>query len=229
MASNHRPVVTLALLALHSLTYAEILHVSPTPSNAPCPVLHCHTLFEYAQDHLKYFNGLNTTLLFLPADHNLDMNITITSIQQLNILGNSSALMPTRVVCKHVGFMIRNISEVRIDGLVFISCARRHIQSSRTFILSPNASMVTLYYGFYLESCLRTQIINRTFQNSFGSVLGLVSSYVILTGKSIFINNCRRCTPWNCLESALEVVSLQKTAVLKVLLPLKMVAALSTI
>ena len=147
------------MLTVHSLTCGEIIHVRPAPSNMSCPVHHCHTLSEYAQGHLKY---LNTTLLLLPGDHNLDNNITITSIQQLNILGNSSTLTPARIVCNsQVGFTIRNISEVRIVGLVFVSCAGGHIQLLRTLILTPSAAMTTLYYGLNLESTRKTEIADR--------------------------------------------------------------------
>ena len=81
------------------------------------------TLSEYAQDPGQYFNDSNLTLTFLPGNHTLDINLTITNIYQLEI---HSALLPTRVVCdSHVGFTFSNISKLSIDGLAFVACAAR--------------------------------------------------------------------------------------------------------
>ena len=81
------------------------------------------TLSEYAQDPGQYFNDSNLTLTFLPGNHTLDINLTITNIYQLEI---HSALLPTRVVCdSHVGFTFSNTSKLSIDGLAFVACAAR--------------------------------------------------------------------------------------------------------
>ena len=109
--ASHQGVLTLALtvvlLALPSLTCGVTLHVRPTSTNTSCPTHPCQTLSEYAQDPGQYFNDSNLTLTFLPGNHTLDINLTITNINQLKIHG---ALLPTKVVCRtHVGFTLSNI------------------------------------------------------------------------------------------------------------------------
>jgi len=126
MASHKGGMLTLALtvilLALPSLINGKILYVQPMLTSTTCPTDPCYTLSEYAQDHRLYFNGSNTTLQFLPGEHTLNMNIDISSHQKLEIIGDST--VPTRVVCTSlVGFTFRDISELRIQGLVFVSCA----------------------------------------------------------------------------------------------------------
>ena len=171
-------------LALPSLTYGEILHVRPASSNTSCPTYPCHTLSEYAEHHGEYFNTPDITLQFLQGNHTLNVNLDITNIQQLDILGDFSALIPTSIVCSsHIGFTFRNISLVRIDGLAFVSCARSHQ------IRTIHHRFETRYFGVYLEFVWMTEITNCTFQDSFGSALGVVASHVSFKGSTTFSNN----------------------------------------
>ena len=149
---------TVVLLALPSLLYGEILHVRPTSSSTVCVTHPCHTLSEYA--HLEhYFNDSNLTLQFLPGNHTLDVNLTITSIHNLVVLGNSSAVVPTEIVCSsNVGIIFRDIPKVKIDGLAFSSCAQRSHHSSTI--------------GLYIQSVQTAEIIDCTFQDSYGMRLG---------------------------------------------------------
>ena len=189
--ASHQGVLTLALtvvlLALPSLTYGITLHVRPTSTNTSCPTQPCQTLSEYAQDPGQYFNDSNLTLTFLPGSHTLDINLTITNINQLEIHG---ALLPTRVICNpNVGFTFSNIYRVTIDGLAFAACAaRRDIYTYGTY---------TTYYGLHLQSVQTAEIIDCTFQDSYGSALGVVDSCVVLRDNN-FINNCLLCSNGSC-------------------------------
>ena len=187
MAPHMSMLTFIVTLALPSLTYGEILHVRPASSNTSCPTYPCHTLSEYAHHHGEYFNTSNITLQFLQGIHTLNVNLDITNIQQLDILGDPSALIPTSIVCSsHIGFTFRNISLVRIDGLAFASCARSHqIQT-----ILPQVD--TLYFGVYLEFVRMTEITSCIFQDSFGSALGVVASHVGFKGSTTFSNNSAR-------------------------------------
>ena len=68
-----------------------------------------------------------------------------------------------------------NTSNVKIDTLVFVSCARFHVIQ-----LGENYS--TTYYGLYLRLVQRAEINDCTFQDSYGSALEIVDSHVILEG-----------------------------------------------
>ena len=184
MAPHVGMLTFIVTLALPSLTYGEILHVRPASSNTSCPTYPCHTLSEYAEHHGEYFNTTDITLQFLQGNHTLNVNLDITNIQQLDILGDSSALIPTSIVCNsHIGFTYRNISLVRIDGLAFVSCARSHQ------IRTIHHRFETRYFGVYLEFVWMTEITNCTFQDSFGSALGVVASHVSFKGSTTFSNN----------------------------------------
>ena len=185
--ASHQGVLTLALtvvlLALPSLTCGVTLHVRPTSTNTSCPTHPCQTLSEYAHDPGRYFNDSNLILQFLPGNHTLDINLTITNIHKLEIHG---ALLPTRVFCtSHVGFTFSSIHRVSIDDLAFVACAtRRH-------------TYYTTYYGLHLQSVQMVEIVDCTFQDSYGSALGVVDSRVVLRDSN-FLNNCRLCPNGRC-------------------------------
>ena len=182
----------MVLLVLPSITCGEIRHVRPTSTNASCPTHPCHTLSEYAQHPGQYFNYSNLTLEFLPGDHTLDVNLTVRNIHQLEILGNTSTVIQTRVVCSHsVGLTFRDISEVRIDSLAFVSCARPHL----VMVLND---FITKYFELHLQSVQTAEINDCTFQDSYGSALGVIESYVVLRGNNKFLSNCRMCSNGRC-------------------------------
>ena len=194
--ASHQGVLTLALtvvlLALPSLTYGVTLHVRPTSTNTSCPTHPCHTLSEYAQDPGQYFNDSHLTLTFLPGNHTLDINLTIINIKQLKIHG---ALLPTSVVCdSRVGFTFSNISKLTIDGLAFVACARSSVIDT-----------VTTYYGLHLQSVPMAEIIDCTFQDSYGIALGMIAdSRVVLRGNNSFLNNCLLCSNGRCDDYAYQ-------------------------
>ena len=187
-------MVTAVLLALPSLTNGKILHVRPTSTNTSCPTYPCHTLSEYAQHNGEYFKNSIITLQFLQGIHTLIVNLDISDIQQLEILGNPSAVIPTSIVCSsYVGFTFRNITVVRIEGLVFASCGR-NLQIRVPIYLDQ-----TIYnYGVYLELVRMTEITNCTFQDSFGGALAVDASHVALIGYNSFFNGCRKCSNRGC-------------------------------
>ena len=82
-------------------------------------------------------------------------------------------MVPTRVVCNsNVGLTFRNIQfKVRIY-LAFVACARFGE-------VEVGYSCFTSYYGLYLQSVQTAEIIDCTFQGSYGSALGVVDSHVV--------------------------------------------------
>ena len=131
----------------------------------------------------------NLTLQFLPGDHALDINLTITNISQLKIHG---AVPPTRVVCNsRVGFTFSNISKLTIDGLAFVACTRSSVV--QVSITTPEKT----HYGLHLQSVQMAEIIDCMFQESDGTALGIVDSHVVLRGNR-FLNNCLMCSGGMC-------------------------------
>ena len=78
-----------------------------------------------------------------------------------------------------------------IDGLAFVACAR-----SSLFQVSSTASIDT-YYGLHFQSVQMAEITDCTFQDSYGTALGVVDSCVVLRDNN-FLNNCRMCSNGRC-------------------------------
>ena len=78
-------VAALLLSALSSCCANNVYCVTPTlPANTSCTscphnFTHCATLSEYAEEAESYFTS-NTTMVLLPGDHTLGMNITAANI-----------------------------------------------------------------------------------------------------------------------------------------------------
>ena len=197
MVSLHRVLtltLTVVLLGLPSLTYGVTIHLRPTSTNVSCStsLQSCYTLSEYAVRQNIYLNDSILALQFLPGNHTLDVNLNITSIHQLEILSNSSAAGPSKVVCSsNVGITVSNISVVKIDGLTFVSCAKFHVQQLGN-------SHFTTYYGLHLQSVQTAEIIDCTFQDSYGSALGVVDSHVVMRGRNNFLRNGKMCQNGQC-------------------------------
>ena len=164
----------------------------PMSTNTSCPIHPCHTLSEYAQNLGQYTNGSNLTLQFLPGNHTLSVNLTITNMYQLEIIGS---VEDTRIVCSpNVGLTFRNISEMKIDGLTFVFCATSHVDQ----IGIGSRTLSTTYYGLYIRSIQKTEIIDCTFRDSYGSALWIVESQVFFIKNNSFLRNCRLCSNGGC-------------------------------
>ena len=108
------------------------------------------------------------------------------------MLSNSSAVVSTRLVCSsEIGFIFRDISKVRISGLTFVSCSKFNVVEVGGY---PKLS----FFGVQFQTVETAEIIECTFQDSYGSALGVVDSHVILSGSNSFINNCRLCSNGSC-------------------------------
>ena len=101
--------------------------VAPTATScSSCPhnSTNCTTLSEYAREAELYFT-FNTTMVFLPSDHDLDTNITVANETRLTMHGESSSDNPPTVVCNgSVGLSFSSMVNIQIHSLAFTSCSR---------------------------------------------------------------------------------------------------------
>ena len=80
---------------------------------------------------------------------------------------------------------------MKVIGLAFASCGRSQISHA-------HGTDFTTYYGLHLQSVQTAEIIDCTFQDSYGSALVVVDSHVVFRGNNDFLNNCRMCSSGNC-------------------------------
>ena len=172
------------LIVTHFYCSAENVYcVTPTGAScASCPhnSTHCATLSEYALEAETYFIS-NTTMVFLPGDHALDVNITVVSVVKLTMRGDSSLDNVARVVCNgFVGFSFTNMVEFNIHSLVFTSYNRSWSYGSR-----PSNNFALL-----LQSTQQVRLVNCSFHDNLGTALAVHNTNITLVGNEFIHNQC---------------------------------------
>ena len=174
------------LLSILSSCSAQMVYcvtlTKPTGTScSPCPhnSIHCATLSEYAQQAKSYFTS-NTTMVFLPGDHTLDMNITVANKSGLTMYGESSSGYVATVVCNgSVGISFISMVDFKIHSLTFTSCGRSFDKHTLSFGK----------YTLLLESIEYAELVNCSFHNNLGTALAAYHSSITLAGNNEFTNN----------------------------------------
>jgi len=184
-------VVLVAALVINTPSYcsAEYVYcVTPTTTSCSfCPYdSRCATLSEYAQNAELFFTS-NTTIVFLPGDHALNTNITVTNIARLAMYGESSSGNIANIVCNgSVGFSFTSMKgDFRIYSLTFTSCGRKYG--------TPSASN----YALLLQTTQYAELVNCSFHDNLGTALVLNNTNITLAGNSVFTHN--HCESTSCV------------------------------
>ena len=178
----------LPFLLLSTICSGHTTHYIKPVSSTPCPAETCFTLSEYAHQLPNYLSS-NTTLLLLPGDHLLSVNLAVENVSVFEILSSTEKHV-TKILCQGlVGLSFRNISHMAVKGLMINSCGKGAV------IYSYPTS-----YGVSVHSVLDTSISNCSFQDSVGTALGVFHSSLDLSGNNYFTSNCTRCGgyTYNC-------------------------------
>ncbi len=147
---------------------------------------------------------MNTTMEFLAGNHTLDVKIRLRSLTWLTLLGDSSSLpeVTSRIVCTWpAGFVFKNINELQISALAFVSCGTN--DSGAVYIGSVQHSHISncafqnnsASYGGALAvhgSSSRLRLTDNTFQNNHahsGGALAAIDSTLSLTGNTFQDNS----------------------------------------
>ena len=185
MASSISFIVLVLALLITTLSYCSaknVYCVTPTATScSSCPhnSTHCATLSEYAQEAEMYFTS-NTTMVFLPGDRVLDMNITVANVARLTMHGESSPDSIATVVRNgSVGFSFTNMVDFNIYSLAFTSYNRSWSYGSHP----------ASYSALFLRSTKYAKLVNCSFHDNLGNALTVHSTSITLTGNSKFIHN----------------------------------------
>ena len=175
-------VAALLLSTLSCCSAENVYCVLPTlPGNTSCSscphnATHCATLSEYAKEAELYFTS-NTTMIFLPGDHTLSMNITAASIIRLTMCGESSSGYVARVVCNgSVGLSFSSMVDFKIHSLSFALCGRS--------FGNPKFKATLL-----LESIESAELVNCSFHDNVGTALIVYDTNITLAENSEFTHN----------------------------------------
>ena len=190
MAHSMGFTVIVAALLISTLSYCSaenVYCVAPTATSClSCPQnsTNCTTLSEYAQEVELYFTS-NTTMVFLPGDHTLDMNITVANVDRLTLCGESSSGNRATVVCSgSVGLSFTGMVEFKIDSLAFTSCSRL-----KYVIILPDSFPPPVYVALHLQSTQYAELVNCSFHDNNGTALVVDNTNITLSGNTEFAYN----------------------------------------
>ena len=123
-----------AILCVFLLLLSADCHVHQIISSESelCQVDFCLTLSEFASNTSGYLY-VNTTLIFQPGHHSLDLAFKISSIQSLQLIKLALVQIPT-IQCEHsTGFFFFRIGAVYIKGIKFVNCSINVVKFVQTF------------------------------------------------------------------------------------------------
>ena len=125
-------------------------------------------------------------MVFLPGDHALDTNITVSNVDKLTMCGESSSGNRATVVCSgSVGLSFTSMVEFKMYSLDFTSCSRllRYPITVPDFLLAP------VYAVLDLQSTQCTELVNCSFYGNKGTALVVNNTDITLAGSTEFIQN----------------------------------------
>ena len=122
-------------------------------------------------------------MVFLPGNHALDTNITVTNVVKLTMCGESSSGSRATVVCSgSVGLTFVSMVEFKIDSLAFAFCSRYYPLS---------------YFTLLLQSTQNAELVNCFFHDNLGTALVVTTNTSITLAGNEFTYN-----QYHCLQSS---------------------------
>ena len=125
-----------------------ILYITPTcTSSCPYPTKPCLTLSQFAAN--TSWLKSNTTLMFLPGNHTLNSEISISNISNLSMLPNSTLEDSFQtVICQQIAsFKFENIDNLMMKGLKLLGCYGNKALSIKSFTLENSTFQGQDYRG----------------------------------------------------------------------------------
>ena len=182
-------MATLLINTLSCCSAENVYCVAPnTTSCLSCPrsSTHCATLSEYAQESKLYFTS-NTTIVFLPGDHVLDISIVVANVNRLTMRGEfSSGNVATVVRNGSVGFKFMNNLDLNIYFLAFTSFERRN--DTHYFISYRRHPASNFALG--LQSTQYAKLVKCSFHDNLGIALTVHNTSITLAENEFIHNQC---------------------------------------
>ena len=116
-------------------TRCEQYYIVPSP-NTPCPTESCMLLNEYAANASQYHH-VNITLILLQGNHSLDVELSISNMTEISILGQQDN--EATITCSSPGrLMVMDVDHLYINTLRFQQCELNQISSVGQFLLDES-------------------------------------------------------------------------------------------
>ena len=134
-------VVFLLINAGCTYTYGELqFYISPSQDIA-CSKDPCLTLSQFAANSSHYVgNATNISLVFLPGNHTLEGELTLSQVDNISLTTESRNSERVSISCVDISarFVINETFFAAIKGLNFIGCGGNKVSEVKKFIAEDN-------------------------------------------------------------------------------------------
>ena len=164
-------VTLIFLLKCLSIRATVVYHIKNS-TNSPCPEDPCLTLPQFAANPEVYLES-NTTLVFLPGKHHLDVHVNISTISNLSLysLTNSiSSCCPTVLCEQNAGINFSTIDSIFIGYMRFVGCHGHQAIAIKMFMLDNTKFLYHSGSVFQFVSTKANIIKSSFISNSGGSI-----------------------------------------------------------
>ena len=177
------------------IVYNQTFYIKPDNSSSRCPIP-CLTLSEYIWKNLTSLPS--SKLIFLSGEHKLDANFSIQDVDHIALEGS---LYPNVLIycIGRSGFLLREISTLRITNLSLISCGFHSVYGnlpviSLRFVQNAVLENITVSdspAGVSVISFSSVQIVNMFCTQNTGNNSGIAigDSDVVFLGNNTFSQN----------------------------------------
>ena len=188
-------------LILLVVASAETYYITPS-SHTPCleEGVPCFTLSQYATKPSTYFAS-STTLILLPGNHILDLELSIGIITFLSVKSSTIFHSDTLITChRSAKFTFEAINVVGISGLVLLGCMNNEVTRVEQFTLED----CTLQgqgrdgTGLQLNDVSTANITRSSFSFNTGREILFFEDILRLGGAIIIINSTLGVTISDC-------------------------------
>ena len=154
---------------------SKVLYITPLQST-PCLEKPCLTLSSFAAN-TSWLIELNATLVFLPGNHTLGSDVSVSNISYLSIFPKSSfkgSQNPIIICWRNANFKFDNVEHLLMRNLKFVGCGKNRLYSVSQFLIEGSIFLGINGSGTALEIVdTNASIINCSFIfNKAGSYRG---------------------------------------------------------
>ena len=176
----------------HNVHYVKL----DEPSPLSCPGQPCHTLDQYNQQTETYFT-VGSTFVFLAGNHTVNTTVNLTSISEITLRGERNSLV--NILClNEFNILIQNVSNLSIEGLVFLSgnttigtVALKIIDSNGVWIYNVGFQG-TFFTGLHITSSDTITVTSCSFDGNtakYGGAIYVTDGNLTLNASTFIGNN----------------------------------------
>ena len=179
--------VSLIVICLLNQATSEVYYIKAN-STDHCIVQPYLTLYQFVINSSHYLHS-NTTLVFLPGTHYLQVNLTVSNVESFVMKSENT---PAQVYCiRNANIVFNLLWHVHIDSLRFIGCGGNQVTDVQEFVVCGTIFKGQENSGPALVLVdTTTEIVNCTFEsNKTGSCCP--DKYGYQNGGAIIATNSR--------------------------------------